>query len=173
MHTHTHDTHHALSNVAEGILPKAPNPTLTARSSVDVEGRRRRRKRRRRRRQEIKGDINVIDSTVTILVLSLAVFIISQQLLLSYKLKHAVHIPDRFLHYQGEWLGQGLKECTHICVCVRMCVRMCVCMCVCMCMCMYMCMCVHACMQACMYACMYACMCACVRACMCSCVCAY
>ena len=42
----------------------APNPTPTARPSVDVEERRRRRRRsrrrrRRRRRQEIKGNINV------------------------------------------------------------------------------------------------------------------
>ena len=54
--TLTHDTHHALSNVAEGVLPMAPNPTPTARPSVDVESRRR---RRRRRRQEIKGNMNV------------------------------------------------------------------------------------------------------------------
>ena len=90
----------------------------------------------------------MLDSTVTILV--------SQQLLQSYKLKYvkAVHIPDRFLHYQGEWLGQGLKECTRVCVC--MCVRMRVCACACVC--------VLACMYACMRACMYVCVHACVRA---------
>ena len=119
--------------------------------------------RRRRRRQEIKGDINVIDSTVTILVLSLAVFIISQQLLLPYKLKHvkAVH---KYTH-----IHVCMYVCVYMYVCVCMCVRMYVCVCACACVC------VPAYMYVCVYACMYVCMCACVRVhvCMRSCACAH